>query len=239
MRSEVHRVSCLQTGHSKFITRIPDTTFGLATFLPKHYQNAIASYDLDAERLQALALHRNCGLLSDPRWGEANLVFPFAVYEAKGYKGDPREARQQACSAAAMYLDLLDALARQPGLSGKTEGAYQSPESRSSQVFALTSFGAHWHVMVGYRRPRLAREHRGRAGMSDTVYVRKSPLKISHKFSHHRNINSMLTSPLTALPANLERPRYHGAQSVGASLYCRSDTRMGRNCPPRLCHPSP
>ena len=173
MRATVHRVSCLQTGQSKFVTRIPDATFGLATFQPKHYQNAIASYELDAERLQALALHRNCGLRADPRWGEANLVFPFAVYEAKGWKGDPREARHQACSAAAEYLDLLDALARRPGLSDRPGGAaYQMPESRSSQVFALTSFGAHWHVMVGYRRPRLAREYKGRSGMSDMVYVR-------------------------------------------------------------------
>lgn len=154
---------------------IPDATFGLATFQPKHYQNALASYDLDAERLQALTLHRNCGLLVDPRWGESNLVFPFAVYEAKGWNGDPREARRQACSAAAAYLDLLDALARHPGKPGKMEGAYQTAESRSSQVFALTSFGAHWHVMVGYRRPRLAREYAGRAGMSDTEYVWRPP----------------------------------------------------------------
>jgi len=159
---------------SKFIRRIPDATFGLATFQHKHYQNAIASYELDAERLQALALHRNSGLLADPRWGDSSLVFPFAVYEAKGWKGDPREARHQACSAAVAYLDLLDALARLPGHEGKRDGAYQTVQSRSSQVFALTSFGAHWHVMVGYRRPRLAREFAGRAGMSDTVYVRQT-----------------------------------------------------------------
>jgi hypothetical protein len=172
VRSAAHPVSCLSTGQSKFITRIPDATFGLATFQPKHYQNAIASYDLDARRIQALALHRNCGLLSDPRWGGRDLVFPFAVYEAKGWSGDPREARHQACSAAVAYLDLLDALARHPGKEGQREGAYQASESRNSQVFALTSFGAHWHVMVGYRRPRLRREYEGRKGMSKNVYVR-------------------------------------------------------------------
>ncbi|VUC32087.1 unnamed protein product [Clonostachys rosea] len=171
MRSATHPVSCLSMEQSKFITRIPDATFGLATFQPKHYQNAIASYDLDARRLQALALHRNCGLLSDPRWGDSDLVFPFAVYEAKGWGGDPREARRQACSAAAAYLDLLDALARHPGREGKRDGAYQTTEGRSSQVFALTSFGAHWHVLVGYRRPRLVREYAKRAGMSQNVYV--------------------------------------------------------------------
>lgn len=172
VRSAAHRVSCLSMDQSKFITRIPDATFGLATFQPKQYQNAIASYDLDAKRLQALALHRNCGLLSDPRWGDSNLVFPFAVYEAKGWGGDPREARRQACSAAVAYLVLLDALVRHPGREGKRDGAYQTTEGRSSQVFALTSFGAHWHVLVGYRRPRLVREYAKRAGMSQNVYVR-------------------------------------------------------------------
>ena len=164
-------MSCVQTGKTKFLRRIPDATFGLATYEPKHYQNALAAYELDREGLEALALQRNCALLSDPRWGEANLVFPFAVYEAKGWSGDAREARYQACAAAAAYLDLLDALARHPGRSGQVAGGYQTPESRSTQVFALTSFGAHWHLMVGYRRPRLAREHAGRAGLSDTVYL--------------------------------------------------------------------
>jgi hypothetical protein len=76
---EVYPVSCTLTGKSRFVKRISDATFGLATFHPKHYQNAVASYELDAERLQALALHRHCGLISDPRCGEADLVFPFAV----------------------------------------------------------------------------------------------------------------------------------------------------------------
>jgi hypothetical protein len=50
---------------------------------------------------------------------------------------------------------------------------YQFSDSRSAQVFALTSFGAQWHVMVGYRRPRLKREHAGHPDMSDIVYVCK------------------------------------------------------------------
>jgi hypothetical protein len=153
------------------VKRIPDASFGLATFRPKHYQNAVASYELDAERLQALALHRNCGLITDPRRGNADMVFPFAVYEAKGWNGDPREARQQACAAGAAYLDMLDTLARVPGSPENTDCEYQFSESRNSQVFALTSYGAQWNIMVGYRRPRLKREHAGHPGMSDTVYV--------------------------------------------------------------------
>ncbi|KAH7371953.1 hypothetical protein BKA66DRAFT_443745 [Pyrenochaeta sp. MPI-SDFR-AT-0127] len=168
---EVYPLSCTLTGKSRCVKRIPDASFGLATFHPKHYQNAVASYELDAERLQALAWHRQCGLISDPRCGEADLVFPFAVYEAKGWNGDPREARQQACAAGAAYLDMLDALARLPGPPEETDRDYQFSESRNAQVFAITSFGAQWHIMVGYRRPRLKREHAGHPGMSKTVYL--------------------------------------------------------------------
>ena len=168
-------VSCLQAGQPKFFRRIPDATFGLKAYHPKDYQNALASYDLDYERLQALLVHRHCGLISDPRWGEADLVFPFAVYEAKGRSGDPREARRQACSAGAVYLDILDALSRHPGKLGKSGGVYQTTVGRRAQVFALTSFGAHWHILVGYRRPRLTREYAGYPGMSETVYVLSPP----------------------------------------------------------------
>ena len=164
-------VSCLLSGESKFIKRIPDATFGLATFQPKDYQNVLAEWDLDRDRLEALLLHRHCGLISDPRWGDTSLVFPFAVYEAKGWSGDAREARRQACSAGAVYLDMLDNLTRQPGKVGGRSGAYQTAQSRSSQVFVFTSYGAHWHILVGYKRPRLKREHAGLKGMSESVYV--------------------------------------------------------------------
>ncbi|KAH7086177.1 hypothetical protein FB567DRAFT_549691 [Paraphoma chrysanthemicola] len=169
--AEVYPVSATLTGKSEMAKRIPDASIGLATFHPQHYQNAIASYELDSERLQALTLHRKTSLISDPRLGESDLVYPFLVYEAKGWSGDPRDARLQACAAGATYLDMLDALARHPGPSGKVEGAYQFAGSRSAQVFALTSFGSHWHIMVGYRRPRLKREHAGHPGMSKTVYL--------------------------------------------------------------------
>lgn len=159
------------TGQSAFIKRIPDATFGLATFKPRDYQTPVASYALDYGRLQALLLHRHCGLISDPRWGESDLVFPFAAYEAKGWSGDPRDARRKACAAAAAYLDILDDLARLPGKIGRRSGAYQTAESRSTQTFAFTSFGAQWHILVGYRRPRLAREFAGHEGMSENVYV--------------------------------------------------------------------
>ncbi|EXM24013.1 hypothetical protein FOTG_08948 [Fusarium oxysporum f. sp. vasinfectum 25433] len=170
IREKRHPVTCLLTGESKFIKRIPDATFGLATFKPRDYQSPIAEWDLDRDRLEALSLHRYCGFHSDPSWGKSSLVFPFAAYEAKGWSGDSREARRQACSAGSVYLDMLDRLSKVPGKPGDLDGAYQAEDSRNSQVFVFTSFGAHWHILVGYRRPRLAREHVGMSGMSKTVY---------------------------------------------------------------------
>ncbi|KAE8133364.1 hypothetical protein BDV38DRAFT_274330 [Aspergillus pseudotamarii] len=139
-------VSCLLVGEPKFIKRIPDATFGLATFNPKDYQSPLAEWNLDHDRLEARLLHRHCGLISDPRWGDANLAFPFAVYEAKGWSGDAQEARRQGCSAGAVYLDI------------------------NNQVVIFTSFGAHWHILVGYKRPRLEREYAGHDGFSEPVY---------------------------------------------------------------------
>ncbi|KAJ6142839.1 hypothetical protein N7471_002292 [Penicillium samsonianum] len=167
-------VSCLLDGQPKFVRRIPDATFGLATFKPADYPDYPDSLDvwsLDRDRLESLLLHRHCGLISDPHWGDVDLVFPFAVYEAKGWSGDPREARRQACSAGAVYLDMLDNLARKPGASGGIKRPYQTAQSCNNQVFALTSFGAHWHILVGYKRLRLEREHAGHEGLSESVYV--------------------------------------------------------------------
>jgi hypothetical protein len=79
-------VSRLLNGESEFVKRVPDATFGLATFKPEDYQRPTASYELDHDRLQALMLHESCSLISDPQIGETNLVFPFAAYEAKGGK---------------------------------------------------------------------------------------------------------------------------------------------------------
>lgn len=81
----------------------------------------------------------------------------------------PQEARRQACTAAAHYLVMLDSLARCP----HDKNDYQFSDSHRIQMFAITPFGAHWHVMVGYRRPRSAQEHAGCEGLSETVYVRE------------------------------------------------------------------
>ncbi|KAE8415700.1 hypothetical protein BDV36DRAFT_285156 [Aspergillus pseudocaelatus] len=165
-------VSCLLVGEPKFIKRIPDATFGLATFKPRDYQNPLAEWNLDHDRLEALLLHRHCGLISDPRWGDADLAFSFAVYEAKGWSGDAQEARRQGCSAGAVYLDMLDNLARQPGKASSKNRKYRSAGGRSNnQVFIFTFFGAHWHILVGYKRPQLEREYAGHDGFSESVYI--------------------------------------------------------------------
>ena len=153
------------------VNRIPDATFGLATFSDSTSVSSVQIEELSRERLERLLLHRKCGLLGDPKWGESDLVFPFAVYEAKGWSGDCREARRQACQGGACYLDMLDNLARTPGPVGSTK-TYQTKISHQYQVFALTSFGAHWHLLVGYQRPRQVEEYAGTEGMSKTAYVR-------------------------------------------------------------------
>jgi hypothetical protein len=168
---KTHSVLCTLTGESTVVNRIPDATFGLATFSDSTSSSPVQTDELSRERLERLLLHRKCGLLGDPKWGETDLVFPFAVYEAKGWSGDCREARRQACQGGACYLDMLDNLARKPGPVGSTK-AYQTTTSHQYQVFALTSFGAHWHLLVGYQRPRQVEEYAGTEGMSKNVYVR-------------------------------------------------------------------
>jgi hypothetical protein len=168
-------IDCTLIGESSFVKRIPDATFGLTTYAPpnqcggflartpcdyKHCPSRFPAWNtnLRRDKLEKLLLHRKCGLLADPKWGETDLAFPFMVYEAKGWSGDCREARRQACLAAATYLDMLDDLSRKPGTVGAPK-VFQTETSHDNQVFALTSFGAHWHILVAFKRPRAKEEH--------------------------------------------------------------------------------
>ena len=166
--------TCLLTGQRKLVKRIPDASFGLSTY--RHGKNSplhkqpVNSLALHQDRLERLAFHPKCGLVSDPKWGDAHLAFPWAVYEAKGWNGDCREARRQAISAGARYLHMLDHLARVPGPRG-TAQEYQTPSSHDFQVFALTSFGSHWHVLAGFVHDRLPEQEAGTEGMAKTVTV--------------------------------------------------------------------
>ena len=159
------------TGNSELKGCVPDATFGLATFSDRNAGVPYWAYDLHRTRLEKLLLHPNYGLYSDPkRDDDIALVFPFMVYEAKGWRGDPREARRQATFPASCNLDMLDNLVWIPGPL-ESPRPYQTKKSHQYQVFVLTSFGAYWHLLVGYRRPRLETEHAGDPGMSDNVYV--------------------------------------------------------------------
>lgn len=168
--ADTNSVRCTLTGETSLVDRRPDATFGLAPFSSGEQIRSIYTEELRKDRLEKLLLHPKCGLISDPNWGEIDLVFPFAVYEAKGWSGDCREARHQACNAAVTYLDMLDNLGRRPGPANSAR-PYQTATSHQYQIFALTSFGAHWHILVGYRRPRQVDEFAEECGMSDTVYV--------------------------------------------------------------------
>ncbi|KFZ13080.1 hypothetical protein V501_03895 [Pseudogymnoascus sp. VKM F-4519 (FW-2642)] len=166
--------TCMLSGETTFVRKIPDVTFGLTTYAPKSIcgQPAHTACDnkhcaalfptwnsnLQRDHLERLMLYNKCGLLPDPKWGETDLAFPFMVYEAKGWNGDSREARRQACLAATTYLDMLDNLSREPGTVG-TSRPFQTKKSHENQVFALTSFGAQWHVLVAFKRLREKEEH--------------------------------------------------------------------------------
>lgn len=168
MRHEAHPTEFLLHGEPKLATRIPDLTIGLAR---PDWETGADSL-LHPATLERIMLHRDSGLISDPSCDETpNIIFPFAVYEAKGYKGDPRKARHQATEAGAAYLDLLDALSREPDKAGGLSLPHQTEQSNCAQVFALTSFGPHWHIMVGYKRKRGEDEHAGAPGLSENVYV--------------------------------------------------------------------
>lgn len=167
-------MSCLLNGESTSVYRTPDATFGLATFEPEDYEDDPDSYELDRDRLYSLMLHPRCEIISDSQLGRPSLVFPFAVYEAKGWSGDCRDARHQACSGAAAYLDMLHSLGQHPAqkeFNIQVDGTIYQSSGDKAQVFAFTSFGAHWHILVGYRRRRAKNEHAGTPGLSENVYV--------------------------------------------------------------------
>jgi hypothetical protein len=103
--SKTDPVLCTLTGESILVQHAPDATLGLATFLERDVEYPAWASELLPSRLEKPLSHRECGLLTDPKWGETNLAFPLAAHEAKGWSGDCRVARRQASVAAAAYLD--------------------------------------------------------------------------------------------------------------------------------------
>lgn len=98
-------------------------------------------------RLRSLLSNPECGLVVDGLWGETELLFPFAVYEAKkGIHTSGEEAEKQVFHAFKTYLAMLDDLARNPDDINQ----YQTEESSRFQMFAFTSSGPQWKIYVAW-----------------------------------------------------------------------------------------
>lgn len=143
--------------------RIPDATIGLKSyddsFLNNGYtccvgqcQEASHSTFQPDKRLSETDLRRmmydpECSLIVDGVWGKTDLLFPFAVYEAKRKAESYKQAEGQIYHACKTYLAMLDDLARNP--DNITE--YQTEESSNYQLFAFASCGPYWQVFVAWK----------------------------------------------------------------------------------------
>jgi hypothetical protein len=144
--------------------RTPDATMGLRTMLEElseefrnekggePFTEALSFHPcLSHGRLLSQANWRPCGLVVDGKWGRADLIFPWAVYEAKKYSERFEQAEDQVVEAAQTYLAMLDDLARVPG----NVQQYQFPDSSKSQIFCFTSSASMWKVYIAYHKQGL------------------------------------------------------------------------------------
>ncbi|KAL7906939.1 hypothetical protein GGI35DRAFT_487408 [Trichoderma velutinum] len=164
-----------QAGDKTVKKRIPDATIGLRSydddsFLKSDFQSVMRklgyiSRTQDCKeddktmqpdwRLHDQALHSmmsdpECGLVVDGTWGKTELLFPFAVYEAKKRATNDQQAEDQIYHACRTYLAMLDDLARNPD----NVAEYQTEESSKYQLFAFTSCGSDWQVFIAWNRLR-------------------------------------------------------------------------------------
>ncbi|KAJ9145312.1 hypothetical protein NKR23_g5288 [Pleurostoma richardsiae] len=142
-------------------TRIPDATLGLKTYddyelkrghvyEAKDRKEDSSSRQPD-ERLSKVLLRTmmdapDRGLIVDGMWGKTDIIFPFAVYEAKRQFKDYQAAENQIYHACKTYLAMLDDLARDPN----NVAEYQTEESSQYQLFAFTSCGPYWEVYIAW-----------------------------------------------------------------------------------------
>lgn len=132
--------------------RYPDITFGLATCWNIAVQHQImektgeikcdrdhseAHPTLTKERIYKQLFYRRCGLVVDPRWGAVDLLFPWAIFEAKKASQPLDDAERQLYEGASVYLAMLDDLARDP----KSPDKYQEGGSNGPQLFGFASSG--------------------------------------------------------------------------------------------------
>lgn len=137
--------------------RIPDATLGLRAYddydLKRGYVCEVPDCKedhsskqpdkrLSQDRLKAMMHNHECALVVDGVWGKTDLIFPFAVYEAKKRPTSYEAAENQIYHACKTYLAMLDDLARNPDEVDE----YQTEESDKYQLFAFTSCGSYWEV---------------------------------------------------------------------------------------------
>jgi len=149
------------SGQKTVKIRIPDATMGLKAYddwdLKHGYVCTIPSCTedhstkqpdqrLSQNRLSDMMHNPECSLVVDGVWGKTDLVFPFAVYEAKKRSTSDEDAKDQVYHACKTYLAMLDDLARDPEDVTK----YQTKESSRYQFFAFTSCGPVWEVYLAW-----------------------------------------------------------------------------------------
>lgn len=208
---ETHPTRCTLTGNRRLVKRIPDETFALRT----HGRGDFVDPSLDAgvfcqDRLQRLLLHPKCGLISDPKWGQSKMVFPFGIYEAKGWAGNYKEAKRQACAGAHRFLNMLDLLARVPGTSVESK-RYQTERSR------FPGFRVHflWRTLA------CSCWHQASSLARTACWCR------GYEYRCH------------ALQEDLERLHRDATRRMGTASTRRSDPQMGNNHISRLCDTTP
>ncbi|KAL7935576.1 hypothetical protein V8C35DRAFT_297711 [Trichoderma chlorosporum] len=67
----------------------------MAAIHDAEYNNREPGDRLSQHRLKSMTRNPNCSLVVDGVWGNADIVFPFAVYEAKKKASDYQNAKQQ------------------------------------------------------------------------------------------------------------------------------------------------
>ena len=142
--------------------RIPDATLGLTAYDTFDFnfsrEHVCPGPDCDVDhktkpderlsqdRLMAMMHNHECGLVVDGSWGNADIVFPFAAYEAKKRAISYEAAKEQIHDACRAYLAMLDDLARNPD----NVAEYQTKDSSKYQLFAFTSCGSYWEVYLAW-----------------------------------------------------------------------------------------
>ncbi|KAL1857448.1 hypothetical protein VTK73DRAFT_8093 [Phialemonium thermophilum] len=149
------------TGHKAMKMRIPDATMGLKTYddydlrrgfmctvpdCKEDHSSKQPDKRLSQGRLSAMMHNCECGLVVDGVWGKTDLVFPFALYEAKKRASSFEAAEEQIYHACKTYLAMLDDLARNPD----NVAEYQTEDSSKYQLFAFTSCGSYWEVYIAW-----------------------------------------------------------------------------------------